>query len=144
MVSYHWIGAQVSSFARASNGDHCHLRGCCSCNIFPKFPKKFGTLLLLRVVWFSSLIWSNDFFRKISNAWIDLPFVLDFPLTLETIHYLIKLDCCLWIHFQLVWIESWFGWCSRRCGKIQVLDSTFSPMRLFQSTDFGFYIGAVY
>ena len=39
---------------------------------FPKFPKNFGTLLLIRLVWFSSLIWFNDSSRKIvANTWND-------------------------------------------------------------------------
>ena len=37
---------------------------CCSCNIFPKF-NNFGTLLLLRWVWFSSLIWFNDSSKRL-------------------------------------------------------------------------------
>ena len=50
---------------------------------FPKIPKKFGTLVLLELVWFSFLVWCNNFFGKIfqcldgstncfdssSNAW---------------------------------------------------------------------------
>ena len=111
----------------------------------PKIPKNCGTLLLLGLVLFYSLIWSNDFFRMIfkclvwstthfrfsSNAWNNPLFVQIWLLPLDTF------SACL--NRKFIWLvlpplrrnnESWLRLCFWYV--------------CFTSAVFGFYIDAVY
>ena len=90
---------------------------CCSCNNFPKIPKKFRTLLLLKLVWLSSwfLVWGR--FRK---TCLFLDWSAAVSILIRNFNDWSNLHHFPLIALKPVWIGRYFVLIFRRCGWVCV------------------------